>query len=422
MYALVVAATALVAPDSILVLVDVSGTVTGSRSGQKARRSAEVIDRLEACVPKSRYILEYETFASSRGEAGVRCKTDPTGAQSQLRGSACAGLEGRGDTPLVFAVEGATPRYRQVVLITDGIQDNAGSGDEASLAAEKTRLRRSLDRIGTARDVRIALVSRERNTDDLLSPRAQGGVSVADCSRPGSVECDELLCLWGQDPDPTRFAVLVGDDRRFSCSGVLITAGWVLTARHCLPATRIARSLKTAAGRSRSVRNVRSAYPGPDQADLALLELALPTGVVPPFPEIEASGLPPFGGLTFVGFGARGLRGRAGFGTLKVFGLKGRGWNCTTSEALTTGCRPDTEFVLRNGDGRDTCSGDSGGPLFTVECEGREIESCRYGLVGLTSRPVRNARALCGSGGVYVRLDRYLQWIEATTGLKTVGG
>ncbi|KAJ2346854.1 hypothetical protein GGF43_004890, partial [Coemansia sp. RSA 2618] len=67
--------------------------------------------------------------------------------------------------------------------------------------------------------------------------------------------------------------------------------------------------------------------------------------------------------------------------------------------------------------GKDTCSGDSGGPLATMV--GDEMV-----LVGLTSYApltVSNPDGLCGqagSTGYYVHIDAYLSWITAATGLK----
>lgn len=64
--------------------------------------------------------------------------------------------------------------------------------------------------------------------------------------------------------------------------------------------------------------------------------------------------------------------------------------------------------ATRNSEGtiKDTCSGDSGGPLFT-------IEGGNYRLVGLTSWG--NACGLANYPGIYTRLTSYLDWIESET-------
>jgi secreted trypsin-like serine protease len=61
---------------------------------------------------------------------------------------------------------------------------------------------------------------------------------------------------------------------------------------------------------------------------------------------------------------------------------------------------------------RDTCKGDSGGPLYI------HTGNDQYALLGVTSRGVRNGFTTCGDGGIYVRLDRCVDWIEQVTGIK----
>jgi endonuclease G len=60
---------------------------------------------------------------------------------------------------------------------------------------------------------------------------------------------------------------------------------------------------------------------------------------------------------------------------------------------------------------RDSCSGDSGGPLY-VQWNGAWL------LAGATSRATKASVRTCGDGGVYVRVDRYRDWIEKTAGVK----
>lgn len=61
------------------------------------------------------------------------------------------------------------------------------------------------------------------------------------------------------------------------------------------------------------------------------------------------------------------------------------------------------------GDGIDTCYGDSGGPLYLPTPFGTF-------LAGVTSRAYSDVDYPCGQGGIYVRADAMVEWIEAETG------
>ena len=58
-------------------------------------------------------------------------------------------------------------------------------------------------------------------------------------------------------------------------------------------------------------------------------------------------------------------------------------------------------------DGKDTCTGDSGGPIQTIE----RGNQCVYTIVGITSF----GTSVCGvlSGAVYTKVNFYLDWIES---------
>ncbi|XP_063911982.1 serine protease snake-like [Zophobas morio] len=84
---------------------------------------------------------------------------------------------------------------------------------------------------------------------------------------------------------------------------------------------------------------------------------------------------------------------------------------CTKSlmnKNLPDGIRNDTQ-VCTGGDteGRDTCTGDAGGPLQIYHSEGDIL--CVYDVIGVTSF----GRTTCrGEASVYTRVSYYLKWIE----------
>lgn len=188
-------------------------------------------------------------------------------------------------------------------------------------------------------------------------------------------------------------AVAVGTDGRWMCSGVLVGPHVVLTARHCLPATKVLHgdSIFHAEQVSRVVAYRMLADPRIDVAVLRV-EPAMPE----PFATVSAERDVP-SGLVMVGYGARSPDGRRGFGYRLDQSASISSWGCTPYRAGHFGCLPGLELVVPNEVGVDTCDGDSGGPVYADE------DGLR--LVGLTSRPVAGARSRCGDGGIYTRLD-----------------
>jgi MYXO-CTERM domain-containing protein len=83
------------------------------------------------------------------------------------------------------------------------------------------------------------------------------------------------------------------------------------------------------------------------------------------------------------------------------FGLDGiKRWANTSIR-----CSTPRGQIIAGGDGADSCTGDSGGPLL-IEHDGV------WHLAGVLS-----AGARCGSGGYYSRIDRAVLWLEERTGI-----
>jgi endonuclease G len=92
----------------------------------------------------------------------------------------------------------------------------------------------------------------------------------------------------------------------------------------------------------------------------------------------------------------------------------------TDEEQAKYRCKKNIELVAgHRGIRRDTCRGDSGGPLYIQSDEGT------YRLLGVTSRGLKDFDHFppqpCGNGGIYVRADRFLDWIRDVTGISIPG-
>jgi MYXO-CTERM domain-containing protein len=81
---------------------------------------------------------------------------------------------------------------------------------------------------------------------------------------------------------------------------------------------------------------------------------------------------------------------------------------------MDVGCQraiaPRGEFMA-GGSGVDACFGDSGGPVYLETADGPA-------LIGVVSRGMSVAGVPCGNGGIYVRADKVVSWVQSVTGAR----
>lgn len=200
------------------------------------------------------------------------------------------------------------------------------------------------------------------------------------------------------------------------CTGVLIAPDIVLTAAHCIDQSITAvfldaNDLRSSTGEVIAVERV-IAHPQSWQSyDIGILILSQPSTVTP---RIIADGCirdqytRNGANVAIVGYGATdadasqyGYELREAYTTITDV-------DCTTSAGCVSSVSPGGEMGA-GGDGIDSCNGDSGGPLYLLTDRGEF-------LVGLTSRAYGDATQYCSQGGIYVRPDAVIEWIESETG------
>lgn len=241
-----------------------------------------------------------------------------------------------------------------------------------------------------------------------------------------------------------RECVALGRSGSYRASGVIIQNDLILTAAHICPddpelvpdlvwigtvttnsidAPSKGKPLRISRYYRHADYNHGSTYEYPICNDLMLLEIhpedrgeVIYKAELPTAEEIVAFETNPPSTVRAVGFGNNRLNFQSipvGFGVRRYVSIGLAERNAERyglCQSDINGKLVTMEFAAASKNAMaDTCTGDSGGPVYIVT---GPPSNSKFKLIGVTSRPTPGSQVVCGDGGVYAYFPAYQEWIS----------
>ncbi|MCG7985260.1 MAG: trypsin-like serine protease [Candidatus Thiodiazotropha lotti] len=228
---------------------------------------------------------------------------------------------------------------------------------------------------------------------------------------------------------PWMTALISKTDSEQFCGGSLIDERWVITAAHCVQSESAGDIQVYIGGLSLTdrsdgeIHDISYIYIHPDYGDdhdLALLRLAEPSSKQPITMSSREfdNGLTDGSNLIVTGWGltSKDENATGSFELLKADVPLRNHTQCVVNYLDNDGTEiTDNMICAGSTDGtKDSCNGDSGGPLMALDGENK------LNLLGIVSFGSIEGCANASLPGVYTRVSRYLEWIDANMNGLTV--
>ncbi len=271
----------------------------------------------------------------------------------------------------------------------------------------------------------------QKNYRSLMIAASQSDSGIFPITGPPSVA--RVVGAGSQEAPANAFADCVcvgrriGSTDQFCCTGTLVSPNVIVTAGHCFfclaggaehQAVVFFGSNTATPGRRITGRAVRHPqYNAGQRNDLALILLDDEVTDVQPRRIATTEEINRATFVRAVGFGNSDFASSGGFGVKRMVDVPVASiCCCADADPSSFGCDRQLELVAGFvGLGPDTCNGDSGGPVYVLVGSDARQDSA-WAIAGATSRATELATRPCGDGGIYPRLDQYLEFINSDHG------
>lgn len=276
-----------------------------------------------------------------------------------------------------------------------------------------------------------ALPSFQANYRELMNAAAKSDSGLFPISGPPStariVGTGTQLVSSSAFRDCVCVGVRLGTVDKFCCTGTLIGKNVVVTAGHCFFCvaggaenavvffgTDTSQPGKRVTGKA--FRHPQYNQNGQNN-DLSVIILDQPIEDIAPRRLATTSEIDRSTFVRAVGFGNSDFASSGGFGIKRMVDVPVASICCCgETDPTHFGCDEELELVAGFvGLGPDSCNGDSGGPIYVLVGDDAR-DDASWAVAGVTSRATDLATRPCGDGGIYARLDQYLDFIRNLPG------